>query len=153
MTKDLTLLHHLYLFLLLHYLISKSMLLKLKIVDYQFLLIVLKFNLDICLSCRQDMHNECDPGICSCTHRAMVKDRGSERTEMDTSLESNRVDGSEQSWRVSVRDSRSKSSNRRLKDQQSTGRKRAAKLYPLRREANCEWQYLRFAGGGAHPII
>lgn len=40
-----------------------------------------------------------------------------------------------------------------LKDQQSTGRKRAAKLYPLDRTAPCEWQGLRFAGGGQFPIV
>ncbi len=40
-----------------------------------------------------------------------------------------------------------------LKDQQSTGRKRAARLYPLNEEKPCEWQGLRFAGGGRFPII
>ena len=40
-----------------------------------------------------------------------------------------------------------------LKDQQSTGRKRAAVLYPLDPEAPCEWQGLRFAGGGSFPIV
>lgn len=40
-----------------------------------------------------------------------------------------------------------------LKDQQSTGRKRAAQAYPLNRDAPCEWQGLRFAGGGRFPII
>lgn len=40
-----------------------------------------------------------------------------------------------------------------LKDQQSTGRKRAARLYPLDRDGDCEWLGLKFAGGGSHPII
>lgn len=40
-----------------------------------------------------------------------------------------------------------------LKDQQSTGRKRAAKLYPLDFEAPCEWQGLAKAGGGKYPIV
>jgi len=40
-----------------------------------------------------------------------------------------------------------------LKDQQSTGRKRAALLYPLDREASCEWRELRNCGGGPKPII
>lgn len=35
-----------------------------------------------------------------------------------------------------------------LKDQQSTGRKRAARMYPLNFEAPCEWRGLRYAGGG-----
>lgn len=40
-----------------------------------------------------------------------------------------------------------------LKDQQSTGRKRAAIAYPLDRDAPCEWKGLRFAGGGQFPIV
>ena len=40
-----------------------------------------------------------------------------------------------------------------LKDQQSTGRKRAARMYPLAPEANCEWQGLANCGGGNYPII
>jgi len=37
-------------------------------------------------------------------------------------------------------------------DPKSTGRKRAAKLYPLDREAPCEWRGLKFAGGNK-PIV
>lgn len=37
-------------------------------------------------------------------------------------------------------------------DNKSTGRKRAAVLYPLDREAPCEWQKLKFSGG-AKPIV
>ncbi len=40
-----------------------------------------------------------------------------------------------------------------LLDTKSTGRKRAAKLYPLDKEAPCEWKGLKFAGGDEHPII
>lgn len=40
-----------------------------------------------------------------------------------------------------------------LKDQQSTGRKRAAKLYPLDREAACEWAQHKSCGGGSYPIV
>lgn len=40
-----------------------------------------------------------------------------------------------------------------LKDQQSTGRKRAAKLYPLDPTKSCEWRGLRASGGGQRPIV
>ena len=40
-----------------------------------------------------------------------------------------------------------------LRDQQSTGRKRAAKLYPLDPTAPCEWRGLKHCGGGKVPII
>lgn len=39
-----------------------------------------------------------------------------------------------------------------LKDQQSTGRKRAAVMYPLDREADCEWKMRKSCGGGPKPI-
>lgn len=40
-----------------------------------------------------------------------------------------------------------------LRDQQSTGRKRAAKAYPLNAEAQCEWSMKKNCGGGEHPIV
>lgn len=40
-----------------------------------------------------------------------------------------------------------------LKDAKSTGRKRAAQLYPLDPTAACEWQGKKNCGGGKHPII
>lgn len=35
----------------------------------------------------------------------------------------------------------------------SGGRKEAARLYPLNREASCEWQGLANVGGGLYPIV
>lgn len=40
-----------------------------------------------------------------------------------------------------------------LRDQQSTGRKRAAKMYPLDEHAPCEWSMKKNAGGGEFPIV
>lgn len=40
-----------------------------------------------------------------------------------------------------------------LRDQQSTGRKRAARLYPLEADAPCEWQMKKNCGGGNKPIV
>ena len=40
-----------------------------------------------------------------------------------------------------------------LKDQQSTGRKRAAKMYPLDKDADCEWNKQKNCGGGKNPIV
>lgn len=40
-----------------------------------------------------------------------------------------------------------------LRDQQSTGRKRAAKMYPLSEDQPCEWQMRRNCGGGKFPIV
>src|SRR5687767_4378746 len=55
-----------------------------------------------------------------------------------------------------TRDSRRPTTYKRegtLKDQQSTGRKRAARLYPLNPDASCEWRGLKNAGGGQFPIV
>jgi hypothetical protein len=38
-------------------------------------------------------------------------------------------------------------------DPKSTGRKRAAVLYPIEPGTPCEWKGLKFAGGGVFPII
>jgi len=40
-----------------------------------------------------------------------------------------------------------------LKDEKSTGRKRAAQLYPIDPDAPCEWRGQRNCGGGRFPII
>lgn len=55
--------------------------------------------------------------------------------------------------RDSRRNHRTNKRDKTLKDQQSTGRKRAAVLYPLDRDAPCEWLGLKFAGGGHYPIV
>ena len=39
-----------------------------------------------------------------------------------------------------------------LRDQQSTGRKRAARAYPLFRDQPCEWRTKTRCGGGTAPI-
>jgi hypothetical protein len=40
-----------------------------------------------------------------------------------------------------------------ITDIRSTGRKRAAMLYPIFADMQCEWAFLRHAGGGIEPII
>lgn len=56
--------------------------------------------------------------------------------------------------RGSARTSRGRPKSRRHgSDSQSSGRKEAAKLYPLNEDAPCEWQGLANCGGGDFPII
>ena len=40
-----------------------------------------------------------------------------------------------------------------ITDITSTGRKRAAMMYPIFKNMKCEWAGLKFAGGGVEPII
>lgn len=85
-----------------------------------------------CLPCVAETHGEClewnlIKDICCCPTTSEVK-----TTEPGT---------------------RTPKDNALLKDVESTGRKRAAQLYPLEKEMPCEWQGLKFAGGGVEPII
>jgi len=40
-----------------------------------------------------------------------------------------------------------------ITDITSTGRKRAAMMYPIFKDMKCEWSGLKFAGGGVEPIV
>lgn len=51
-----------------------------------------------------------------------------------------------------VREVNTYKSDATLRDQQSTGRKRAAVMYPLDRDADCEWKLQAKCGGGDSPI-
>lgn len=75
-----------------------------------------------------------------------------------TLIESDDEDENEKRW-VSNRGREPRNSALRqgkrdaaLKDQQSTGRKRAARLYPLNPEQSCEWSGFSNCGGGLVPI-
>lgn len=46
-----------------------------------------------------------------------------------------------------------KKSKEKVTDLESTGRKRAAELYPIEEGLPCEWRYLKYAGGGPIPIV
>lgn len=40
-----------------------------------------------------------------------------------------------------------------MKDRKSSGRKRAAELYPIDLKADCEWKGLKNCGGGKVPVV
>lgn len=93
-----------------------------------------------CISCGRGLHFEC--GVPCCCSQDVNTVEEIEEDDDDRQQRGRRRPGST----TYKRDSN-------LKDQQSTGRKRAAVLYPLDKEAPCEWQGLRIAGGGSFPII
>lgn len=89
----------------------------------------------LCLSCAQGY-------IWECTNDPPCVISGADATPVDQKDRSTGVrDGMK--W--------SKADNE-IRDLKSTGRKRAAVLYPLDASASCEWRNLRFAGGGLFPI-
>jgi hypothetical protein len=61
-------------------------------------------------------------------------------------------DGAAEEKSGPVREINTYKSDASLKDQQSTGRKRAAAMYPLFRDDACEWSRKKNCGGGANPI-
>lgn len=110
-----------------------------------------------CTQCIIGFHSSCQGGSCVCSHTPGVRTSSPTVTENDEDefreLPRNKT-RSARSGRESGRNSNS--SGRRdavLKDQQSTGRKRAAKQFPLHRESPCEWQGYSNCGGGLKPIL
>ena len=92
---------------------------------------------NFCLTCSAGFHYECinfdsDLEACCCP------DEQSQLLIPTTGGEKNRYKSDEE-----------------VTDPKSTGRKRAADLYPINKDnpAPCEWQGLKFAGGGLYPII
>lgn len=95
----------------------------------------------MCINCASGLHWECiqiTDSKCCCNGKPVDSEIENENDDKDDKVRSR--------FRRGKRDAT-------LKDQQSTGRKRAAVEYPLDLEAPCEWRRLRFAGGGQYPII
>jgi hypothetical protein len=101
----------------------------------------------ICAPCRASMHKSCIGG-CDCLHN----DLRVEPVTVPALMEP--VEDEEVNERLqSGKRQRSQKRDASLKDQQSTGRKRAARLYPLNPDAPCEWRGTANAGGGTRPIV
>lgn len=88
-----------------------------------------------CISCGSGLHFECRMQPCCCSQ--------------DPVIEEEELDDEETRGRRTTTYKRDSN----LKDQQSTGRKRAAAMYPLDPEAPCEWQGLKNCGGSSFPIV
>jgi hypothetical protein len=93
-----------------------------------------------CLSCARGFINEC-----SCPK----SDRLNGAASLMEAVSSNQPElGGEKRDR-----GRPQKEDSDVTDPQSTGRKRAAVLYPLNRDQFCEWRDLANCGGGKHPIV
>lgn len=111
---------------------------------------------DPCLACRASFHNECwqtfDPDyteVCCCggevkfTPNGDVKASGAPESSDNATLDSGYIDDGYQASK-DLAD---------YKDPISTGRKRAAEMYPISAGMVCEWAGLAKAGGGVVPIV
>jgi hypothetical protein len=110
----------------------------------------------ICVMCSQNFHLSCLTPSCECnlaSHQIVTGPSvtSNEPDEADEKLDEEEDNGSRS--RSNLRGS--KRTGKRtaiLKDQQSTGRKFAARMYPLNRDASCEWRNQANCGGGSQPI-
>lgn len=114
-----------------------------------------------CLPCKRGIHISCkavllgNPTCCECTHGEtnsleQTANKSNSNSEIDLNLQDTpSLFSTDPPDEVIVeRKSRRTKPDSALKDQQSTGRKRAAKLYPLDRSAQCEWANNPASGGG-----
>lgn len=106
----------------------------------------------ICAPCRASLHKSCLG--CNCQHGIATSDVTPQALPVGTEPKPEQVeDDTNERLAKPKRQQRSQKRDASLKDQQSTGRKRAARMYPLNPDAPCEWQSLANAGGGNSPII
>ncbi len=112
--------------------------------------------MSLCVMCSQGMTAMCLGS--GCTPQEVVNDvPNPETTTESTSDEDNQISDTRTSALGRTAAGRNKRRGTKrdaaLKDHQSTGRKRAARAYPLNRSEPCEWQGNSNCGGGLRPII
>jgi hypothetical protein len=108
-----------------------------------------------CVACLQGFTWECENGGCTDNpdnnNQSEPNSSTSSNTNGQTDSQSD-LPFSEEAGEFDGREVRQHNDSS-LRDQQSTGRKRAAVMYPLDREADCEWKMQSSVGGGPKPII
>jgi hypothetical protein len=101
-----------------------------------------------CIPCFRGFHWECvsaaphKPKKCKCVERALARPVAGSLIKADVN-ETKKV--------LVPKDAKSNREN--IIDPHSTGRKRAAELYPFSTSMPCEWRELKECGGGLRPII
>jgi hypothetical protein len=109
--------------------------------------------MSMCPMCLAGLPSSCLTGSCVPTE---IQDQAvllSPTLPLIGTTDDNSMD-EEQSYDKRSRQSRSRTKSRRgLSDSQSSGRKEAAKKYPLEATKPCEWQGLANCGGGDYPIL
>lgn len=109
-----------------------------------------------CVACLQGLTWECENNCATSTNTQVHNEEDTDEEQVvvddieeDSSITSEIDDFEPNGPVVQIRTH----NDNNLKDQQSTGRKRAAKMYPLDRSANCEWYRQKNCGGGHKPIV
>jgi hypothetical protein len=108
---------------------------------------------DFCFSCRSGFHNECHEAWsdavqeCCCGGEIVFTATGEVKSSGDVVSENGKDTGYIEDGFESYKDID------KYKDPLSTGRKRAAQMYPIEVGMVCEWANLLNAGGGVKPIV
>lgn len=108
---------------------------------------------DFCFNCRAGFHNECAEAWsdavqdCCCGGEIIFTATGEVKSAGEVIREDGRDTGYIDDGYESYKDID------QYKDPISTGRKRAAQMYPIEVGMVCEWAGLAKAGGGVKPII
>ena len=107
---------------------------------------------DFCFSCRSGFHNECHEAWsdavqeCCCGGEIVFTASGDVKSAGEA-VEGDRDSGYIEDGYEAYKDID------KYKDPLSTGRKRAAQMYPIEVGMVCEWANLAKAGGGVVPIV
>jgi hypothetical protein len=105
---------------------------------------------DVCLACKAGFHDECedmwngvlaDGVFCCCNGLFNLEGNGKSVESIEEDIDAY-FDG--YTGTKSLED---------YADPISTGRKEAAKKFPIKAGMVCEWAWLRYAGGGMEPIV
>jgi hypothetical protein len=96
------------------------------------------------------MHASCKAGGCQCNHATTTISDEALAPPADSN---DQVEDDTNERLQAQKRKRSQKRDASLKDQQSTGRKRAARLYPLDPDKSCEWRGKANCGGGTSPIV
>lgn len=112
---------------------------------------------DPCFACRTGFHHECDnlwheDEKCCCGGEVQFSPTGEVRYAAE-GVSVTAGDGEEFDKGYIQDGYKSQKDISEYKDPVSTGRKRAAEMYPIATGMVCEWAGLRNAGGGVVPII
>lgn len=102
--------------------------------------------MSMCPMCIAGLPSSCLTGSCDSTPEEPTE------TSSLIQLRIENTDDSDGDVRASHRSTRSRS-RRAAGDSQSSGRKEAAKRFPLNEDAPCEWAGLANCGGNTHPIL
>lgn len=102
-----------------------------------------------CTPCRLGRTWECDEnGNCSNSSSNLSSVHLSDASSTDSYGNSDQESTSEYEYGQPLYEVQAHKPEAALKDQQSTGRKRAAEMYPLYRDLDCEWKGRKNCGGG-----